>query len=66
MFNLLYVFNIYYLEKKLLNIVPFTKTLDSYFRTGIGITLDGHVMYSRSYISIDDIIDIQNRRFKKR
>ena len=66
MFNLLYVFNIYYLEKKLLNIVPFTKTLDSYFRTVIGITLDGPVMYSRSYTSIDDIIDIQNRRFKKR
>ena len=40
MFNLLYVFNIYYLEKKFLNIVPFTITLDSYFRTAIGITPD--------------------------
>jgi len=50
MFNLLYVFNIYYLEKKLLNIVPFTKTLDS-FRTVIGITPDEVNIYTNNIVN---------------
>ena len=39
--------------------------LDSYFKTAIGITPDGPVMYSGSYTCFINTISIEKRRFKK-